>query len=376
MLQIEWEVLVLACLTSVACGLTGAIALPRRQALLGDALGHSLLAGIGIGFWVFGSSQSPWLFPCAVASGLLAVALVELVSHGVGGNQSTALGLVFPAFFSIGVVLISLAPKSAHVDLDRVLTGNLDLAPLVRFEWGGTDLGPMAAWTLAGTLALTIAFTLLFRRQVVWLLFDPHGARARGIKVMPLTWAWLVLAAMTITLSFETMGTVMVVSLLVAPGAAAWLLTRTFSTYMMVTACLALLSGIMGRATTLWFDASTTATTACSAILVFLAAYLFAPGEGLIDKVRNAIAARSRIDRRLVLVHVWHHGLIGEGDVECREPLMPQHLAISAGRIHKALEGLESGGLAASDAGVWKTTPLGAAKAKAIVEGVMDDLDD
>lgn len=89
MLQIEWEVLVLACLTSVVCGLTGAIALPRRQALLGDALGHSLLAGIGIGFWVFGSSQSPWLFPCAVASGLLAVALVELVSHGVGGNQST-----------------------------------------------------------------------------------------------------------------------------------------------------------------------------------------------------------------------------------------------------------------------------------------------
>lgn len=375
MLLIEWEVLLLACLTSVACGLTGAIALLRRQALMGDALGHSLLAGIGAGYWIFGSSQSPWLFPCAVASGLLAVALVELVSRWVGGNQSTALGLIFPAFFSVGVVLISLAPKSAHIDLDRVLTGNLDLAPLVRFEWEGKDMGPLAVWTLSGALTLTVGFILLFRRLIVWQLFDPEGAQAAGFTAWPLTWAWLVLSAVTITLAFETMGTVMVVSLLVAPGAGAWLLTRTFTAFLAVTVCLALLAGLLGRGITMWVDASTTATTATTAILIFLAAYLIAPGEGLFSKWSHSRSARRRLDRKLVLVHLWHHGLIGDEDIECKEPLMVQHLAITPERIRAALQALEKSGMANVESGVWKTTHDGSAKAKSIVEGVVEDLE-
>lgn len=375
MLPIEWEVLLLACLTSVACGVTGAIALLRKQALMGDALGHSLLAGIGAGFWIFGSSQSPWLFPCAVASGLLAVALVELVSQSVGGNQSTALGLVFPAFFSIGVVLISLAPKSSHIDLDRVLTGNLDLAPLVRLELAGMDMGPLAAWTLSGALVLSLAFLLLFRRQIVWQLFDPQGAQATGIMSLPLTWAWLVLSAITITLAFETMGTVMVVALLVAPGAGAWLLTRTFPAYIMTTAGLALLAGILGRSITMWADASTTATTASAAIMIFLTVFLLAPSEGLIARWRDSLSARRRLDRKLVLVHLWHHGLIGDEEIECKEPLMAQHLAIPPGRIRAALDALENKGMAKTDDGVWKTTHDGSAKAKSIVQGVVEDFE-
>lgn len=375
MLPIEWEVLLLACLSSVACGLTGAIALLRKQALMGDALGHSLLAGIGAGYWIFGSSQSPWLFPCAVGTGLLAVALVELVSRWVGGNQSTALGLIFPAFFSIGVVLISLAPKSTHIDLDRVLTGNLDMAPLVRFECLGLDMGPLAAWTLSAALALTVAFILMFRRLIVWQLFDPPGAQAAGFTSWPLTWAWLVLSAVTITLAFETMGTVMVVSLLVAPGAGAWLLTRTFPAFLTVTACLALLAGLLGRGFTLWTDASTTAATATTAILIFLTAYLLAPREGVIAKWRHSRSARRRLDRRLVLVHLWHHGLVGDEDIECKEPLMAQHLAITPGRIRIALASLENSGLAVFVDGIWKTSGDGSAIAKSIVQGEIEDLE-
>lgn len=369
MLPVEWEVLLVACLTSLACGLTGSISILRRQALLGDALGHSLLAGIGIGFWVLGSSSSPWLFAFAVASGMMAVGLSEWVSRAVGGNQSMALGLVFPAFFSIGVVLISLAPKSAHIDLDRVLTGNMDLAPLERLQWRGMDLGPLSAWTLSCSLILVASFIWLFHRRLIWHLFDPQGAKAAGIVLWPLSLAWLLLSAVTISLAFETMGTVMVVSLLVAPGATAWMLTRSINSYLAVTCLAAIASGVAGRGITMFFDASTTATTASSSIIIFLLAYLLAPGEGIVARWRHGVKARREIEMRLVLVHLWHHELLGDESTECSETTMAQHLGLPAQRIRATLGSLESRKLAYPTDGIWKTTQQGKVEARDQMSG-------
>ena len=368
MLPIEWEVLLLGCLTATACGIVGGLALLRKQALMGDALGHSLLAGIGAGFWLLGSSRSPWLFPCAVASGLFAIMLVEFLAKQLGGNQATALGLVFPAFFSIGIILISLAPKSAHIDLDRVVTGNLDLAPLDRLMVDGHDYGPRVAWSMALALGFIGFYLAAYWRHLHWILFDPAGAHAMGLKPDRALSILLLLTTCVITLAFETMGTVMVVSLLVAPGATAWLLSRNLTNYLLFTVAVSLGAALTGRFATLAIDASTTAATSCAALALFGTAFLLAPQEGLLARWRASIKIRERLDARLILVHLWHHEIRGDSEIECLASALTHHLNMPEVRLNKALNRLVKDQLAEKNGPLWQTTTAGTLLGRSLVE--------
>lgn len=376
MLPIEWEVLLLACQTAIACGIVGSLALLRKQALMGDALGHSLLAGIGAGFWLLGSSRSPWLFPCAVGSGLFAILLVERLAKQLAGNQATALGLIFPAFFSIGIILISLAPKSAHIDLDRVVTGNLDLAPLDRLMVNGHDMGPRIAWSMALALACIGIYLIVYWRQLHWILFDPAGAHSMGMNPNRALSLLLLLTTCVITLAFETMGTVMVVSLLVAPGATAWLVSRDLSGYLTITLLVSLASGLTGRLATLAIDASTTAATSCASLALFGVVFLIAPREGLLARWRASSKIRERLDARLILVHLWHHEIQGDAEIECSESTLGLHLNMPAERLNKALDRLARDMLAEKIGPTWKATKAGTLLGRSLVEDDMGTRDD
>jgi hypothetical protein len=212
-------------------------------------------------------------------------------------------------------------------------------------------------------------FIWLFHRSLIWHLFDPQGAKAAGMVLWPLSLAWLLLSAVTISLAFETMGTVMVVSLLVAPGATAWMLTRSINSYLAVTCLAAIASGLTGRGITMFLDASTTATTAISSIIIFLLAYFLAPSEGIFARWRHGVKARREIEMRMLLVHLWHHELLGDESTECSEATMAQHLGLATQTIRATLNSLESRKLAYPSDGIWKTTQQGKIEARDQMSG-------
>jgi len=156
------DIQLIAAVTAAACALPGVFLVLRRMAMMSDAISHSILLGIVIGFFVVESTTSPLLIFFAAAVGLLTVVLVESLQRTGLVREDAAIGIVFPLLFSIGVILISKYASNVHLDLDAVLLGELAFAPFDRLQVSGWDLGPKGLWVMGTILALNLALVVAF----------------------------------------------------------------------------------------------------------------------------------------------------------------------------------------------------------------------
>ena len=159
------EIQLVASVVAVACALPGVFLVLRRMAMMSDAISHTVLLGIVLAFFVVGDLESPFLVLGAAAMGVITVSLVEALNRTGLVKQDAAIGLVFPALFSIAVILISRFARGVHLDVDAVLLGELAFAPLNRMTFFGIDL-PAALWVMGGILLINIAFIALFFKEL------------------------------------------------------------------------------------------------------------------------------------------------------------------------------------------------------------------
>src|SRR5262245_54761784 len=167
-----WEVCAVLVVTAAACSVLGAFVVLRRMALLTDAIGHVLLLGIVLAFLVTHDLQSPLLILGAAASGLITVALVEAVSKSRLVKEDAAIGLIFPALFALGVILTTVYTRNIHLDVDRVLLGSPELAPLNRASTSDYDLGPISLLVMSGVFLLNAAFVIVLFKELKISTFD------------------------------------------------------------------------------------------------------------------------------------------------------------------------------------------------------------
>src|SRR5690625_7543040 len=135
--SVQLEIQLHAAVVAVGCALAGVVLVLRGIALISDAISHSILLGIVLGFFVTQTLTSPVLILLAALTGILTVVLVEMIQKTELVKEDTAIGLVFPALFSIGVILISKNAADVHLDIDAVLLGELAFAPFERMQWMG-----------------------------------------------------------------------------------------------------------------------------------------------------------------------------------------------------------------------------------------------
>lgn len=220
-----WMV-VTAAFTAIACGIPGVFLVLRRMSLTGDAISHSVLPGIVIGFLISGSLDSPWLVVGAAASGWLAVMVIDLLHRHVGVREDAATGVVFAAMFAVGVILLRVTAGRVDLDPDCVLFGNLETAIHgATVELGGLVVPQIAITTGAASLVAAMFAFLLFHRLLAC-SFDPALARLTGQAPGGVQALLLGLTATVIVAAFQTVGAVMSVALLVLPAASALLLAR------------------------------------------------------------------------------------------------------------------------------------------------------
>ena len=136
----QTEILLLAVLVSVSCALPGTFLVLRQMSLMSDAISHSVLLGIVIGFFITGRIDSPVLLILAAATGILTVSLVELLHQTQLVKEDAAIGVVFPALFSLGVILVTRYAGNVHIDQDVVLLGEIALSPFDRIVFFGWNL--------------------------------------------------------------------------------------------------------------------------------------------------------------------------------------------------------------------------------------------
>ncbi|MGQ9866904.1 MAG: metal ABC transporter permease [Pseudanabaenaceae cyanobacterium] len=221
--------LVAVLLVAVLCGVAGSLLVVRRQALLGDAIAHSLLPGTALAFL----ANLP-LSMGAFLAGLLAAFCMAVVPQRSPIKEDAAMGIVFSAFFAAGVILISAIQKERKIDLSHFLFGNL-LATTPQ------DLLEMAIATAIGVGAIA-----LFSKEILFYAFDPEGAAVAGLPVRFLEVGITVGITAAVTVGMKAVGVLLVLALSIAPGATAYLWMPRLRGMMVVAAGLAALSGILG----------------------------------------------------------------------------------------------------------------------------------
>ena len=323
---IEVEIQLVAVVVAVSCALPGVFLVLRRMALMSDAISHTVLLGIVLGFLVTGVVDSPILMVGAALTGVLTVALVETIGRTRLVRADASIGLVFPALFSIAVILINRYAGNVHLDVDAVLLGEIAFAPFRRLMIGGVDVGPRSLYVMGIILLANAAFIAVFFKELKLSTFDPALAAALGFTPAALHYAFMSLVSITAVGAFDAVGSILVVALMITPPAAAYLLTDSLTRMLLISALLASAAGIGGFWIAWLADASIAGCMAAMAGLIFVAVFLLAPDRGLIALARRRRAQRSEFARQMLVIHLLHHEGTPDADRESREEHLGQHL--------------------------------------------------
>jgi len=236
MTSAQVEIQLIASIVAIACAIPGTFLVLRKMAMISDAISHSILPGIVVGFFLTEDLNSPWLILLAALTGVITVFLVEYIQKTGLVKEDTAIGLVFPALFSIGVILIAKNANDVHLDIDAVLLGELAFAPFDRLLINGTDLGPKSLWVIGTILVITLGLLLTFFKELKLSTFDKGLATSLGFSPVLLHYGLMSVASVTTVGAFDAVGAVLVVALMIAPPAMAYLLTNDLKKMLVLAA--------------------------------------------------------------------------------------------------------------------------------------------
>ncbi|MCH2181411.1 MAG: metal ABC transporter permease [Mariniblastus sp.] len=296
--------LAIALVTAMTTALCGAYLVVKKEALVSEGLSHAVLPGILLGFLWFQDRNSPFLILLAAGAGLLMVALVHLIKRTRLVDGDASLGIVFSALFSGGVILASQNLRNVHFHADSIIDGNLATAVLDRLQWGEVDLGPQAFWVMLLTLALVLTFIMMFYKELKLMVFDETLARSLGFRPGLVHMVWLGLVAITTVSAFQVAGSILVVALMIAPPAAAYLLTKDLFRMLVVSALIAIVSSVIGVYAGYHLDIEPTGPIALAAGLCFLSVALLAPGQGILSRRRTRQRQQAFVFNQLLLVQL------------------------------------------------------------------------
>jgi manganese/zinc/iron transport system permease protein len=326
MIQPEVEILLISMVVAVACALPGVFLVLRRMALMSDAISHSILLGIVLGFFVLGDVTSPLLIVAAAATGVLTVMLVELLNHTRLVKEDAAIGLVFPVLFSIGVILIARFAGDVHLDTDAVLLGELVFAPFERFELAGRDMGPRVLWVMLAILLLNAGFLVAFYKELKLTTFDAALGAALGFSPTVLHYLFMSLVSVTAVGAFDAVGSILVVAMMIGPPAAAYLLTDRLPTMIGLSALIGMVSAAGGYLLSAALDASIAGCMAVAIGVCFAATFGFAPERGVVAVARRRVRQRWEFAEKMLSIHLLNHEALPESEEESRVQHLHEHL--------------------------------------------------
>jgi len=307
MTSAQIEIQLIASLVAIACAIPGVFLVLRKMALISDAISHAILPGIVVGFFITHDLSSPLLIIFAAFTGILTVFLVEFIQKTGLVKEDTAIGLIFPALFSIGVILIAKNANDVHLDVDAVLLGELAFAPFDRLELFGTDVGPKSLWVIGTILLITISLLVAFFKELKVSTFDAGLASALGFSPVILHYGLMTVASVTTVGAFDAVGAILVVALTIAPAATAYLLTKDLKKMILLSVGFGVFSAISGYWLAHGLDASIAGSIASVLGIVFLIVFLFAPGTGMVSVIYKQSRQKIEVLLLTFLLHLKNH---------------------------------------------------------------------
>ena len=260
--------LLVSMLVASVCGLLSCYMTLKGWALMGDAVSHAVMPGVVIAY----ALNLPFALG-AFVFGVGSVAVIGYIKQMTRIKEDTVIGLVFTGFFAFGLILVSKVRSS--IDLTHILFGNV------------LGISPSDIQQTLWICGLVLAVLLLLRRDLILFCFDPTHARSIGIHTGVLHYLLLAVLSLAAVAGLQTVGIILVVAMLVTPGATAHLLTDRFDRMTWIAVGSAMLSSVIGIYWSYWMDASTGGCIVVVQTLLFLISFLFAPRHGLVAQLRQ-----------------------------------------------------------------------------------------
>jgi manganese/iron transport system permease protein len=246
------------------CAVVGSYVVLRGMAFFGDALAHAILPGVAIAYLL--DANLLW---GALAMGLLTAVGIGYLSRRSEIREDTAIGVIFAASFALGVALLSTV-RSYSVDLTHILFGDV------------LGVSPGDLWLTAGLGALVLLTVVVLYKELLVVSFDPILAATLRLPLNALDYLLLVLIALTIVVSIQTVGVALMIAMLVTPAATAYLLTRRLWHMMIVGAIIGAVSSVTGLYLSFYVNVASGAAVVLVCTFFFVLAFLFAPSRGVV----------------------------------------------------------------------------------------------
>ncbi|HLF75518.1 MAG TPA: metal ABC transporter permease [Anaerolineales bacterium] len=259
--------MIAAILVGIVCAVVGTYVVLRGMAFFGDALAHTILPGIALGYLVSGGAREP-LFWWALGTAVVAALGIGAISKSAEIKEDTAIGIIFAGMFALGIALISTA-RSYAVDLSHFLFGDV------------LSVSSQSLWLILVFGVLILLTVFAFYKEFMTLSFDPVLAATLRLPVGLLNNLLLALIAVAVAVSLQTVGVALMVAMLVTPAATAYLLTHRLSRMMGLAAVFASLSGIIGLYLSYYLSIASGAAIVLTATMFFIIAFVLKRARGL-----------------------------------------------------------------------------------------------
>ncbi len=358
-------ILLTGILVGVSGALLGSFLVLRGNAMLTDAISHSIVFGIIVVWLLTGQMSGPVQVLGAALTGVLTVVLSELLARSRLVKMDAAIGLVFPALFAAGVLLISIYARDVHIDVETVLLGEIGFVWLNTVMLWGQQV-PIAVATLGAVLVVNLAFVLVLWKELKLTTFDPGLAAALGFLPGVLHYAVLTLTSVTAVAAFDAVGAILFIAFVIVPPATAYLLTRRLWGVVVLAVALSVAACVAGYVLALRWNVSIAGMMASMTGVWFALALLFAPVHGLVAQALGQRSKRLDHDCRALVAHLFTHQDTPAMAEENTLRALVDHLRWPEPRARAAILRAHDRDLIERRAGLLTLRPKGNAEAEAI----------
>lgn len=326
--QQEWAIraLVASSMVGLMCGVLGCFIVLRNMSLIGDALSHAILPGVVFAFMIVGYSALGF-FTGAVIAGLLSAVIITWIQHNVKTKNDAAIGIVFTAMFSIGVMGISWISRNegVHLDLKDFLFGNV-------LGVSNEDLYLTSIVTIYVILSI-----IFFYRYLFVTTFQAVIAQTMGISVQMMHYFLMLLLSFAVVASLQTVGVILVVAMLITPASTALLLSNRLQWVIAIAGLVGFLSAVLGLVLAILFETTPGPAMAITATLFYLLAVFFAPEKGLLFRFYHKRKLKKRIQLEDCLKQAYR--MQNKGQLSLSQ--LKNRLEVSNKKLNKQLQLLQ-----------------------------------
>lgn len=245
-----------AIFTAISCAVLGAFLVLRKMTMVGDAISHAVLPGIAIAYLLSQSRASLPMFLGAALVGVFATVVIEILSKKWKVQSDASIGMTFTTLFALGVVLITFWSDKVDLDQECVLYGEIAFVPFNTWSLAGQSMGPIALWSSGILLLIVLIYTFAGYKGLLMSSFNEDYAAVLGIGVGAWNLSLMSMVSVATVISFESVGAILVVALLVAPAATAYLISQKLKPMILLAALFGFSGSLLGYLISARFDTS------------------------------------------------------------------------------------------------------------------------